>query len=377
MRQLLDVLRGGDDAANGAASRASPTSTAWSPASAPPASTWSSAAPARRPRSPGRSACPATASSRRRSPTSPATRRRPRRRSPSRSTRAPSGSWSTTPARRAGTAAGGRAGSTSAWQERVAALRRDARRGAGRRRGGFDVVAELPCWPTVTVARSVIVDDQPLMRHGAAHDPRRPRDRTVVGEAGDGDEASPRCGRSARRRADGRADARARRARGDRRAIVASVPESRVLVLTTFDHDEYLDGALRAGAAGFLLKNATPEDLVAPSERVAAGDGGARPGGGRAGHGPLRAAAPVPTVPRGGRPPHRAGEGRAAAAVPRADQRRDRRRSSAWARRRRRPTSRRSSPSSASATASRGDRRLRVRLHRCPARRRFLNFALT
>ena len=46
----------------------------------------------------------------------------------------------------------------------------------------------------------------------------------------------------------------------------------RVLVLTTFDHDEYLYGALRAGAAGFLLKNSTPEELVRAVQRVAAGE---------------------------------------------------------------------------------------------------------
>ena len=55
--------------------------------------------------------------------------------------------------------------------------------------------------------------------------------------------------------------------------LAASQPAARVLVLTTFDHDEYVDGALRAGAAGFLLKNATPEALVAAVETVAAGDG--------------------------------------------------------------------------------------------------------
>ena len=46
-----------------------------------------------------------------------------------------------------------------------------------------------------------------------------------------------------------------------------------VLVLTTFDLDEYVDGALRAGAAGFLLKTAEPEALVDAVRRVAAGDG--------------------------------------------------------------------------------------------------------
>jgi len=46
-----------------------------------------------------------------------------------------------------------------------------------------------------------------------------------------------------------------------------------VLILTTFDLDEYVFGALRAGAAGFLLKSAEPADLIAAVRHVASGDG--------------------------------------------------------------------------------------------------------
>ncbi|MFD4603047.1 response regulator [Streptomyces sp. NPDC058464] len=56
------------------------------------------------------------------------------------------------------------------------------------------------------------------------------------------------------------------------RRIVASGGRSRVLVLTTFDRDEYAHSALRAGASGFLLKDARPEELLAGIRAVAAGD---------------------------------------------------------------------------------------------------------
>ena len=56
------------------------------------------------------------------------------------------------------------------------------------------------------------------------------------------------------------------------RRIVAEHPATRVLVLTTFDLDEYAFGALQAGASGFLLKNAEPAELVRAVRAVAAGD---------------------------------------------------------------------------------------------------------
>lgn len=61
------------------------------------------------------------------------------------------------------------------------------------------------------------------------------------------------------------------------RRLVGSAREdsdlaTRVLILTTFERDEYIFAALRAGASGFLLKNAPPEDLIAAVRVVAAGD---------------------------------------------------------------------------------------------------------
>jgi DNA-binding NarL/FixJ family response regulator len=54
--------------------------------------------------------------------------------------------------------------------------------------------------------------------------------------------------------------------------ICAQTPNTRVLILTTFDLDEYVYGALRAGASGFLLKDATAADLITALRVVAAGD---------------------------------------------------------------------------------------------------------
>ena len=56
------------------------------------------------------------------------------------------------------------------------------------------------------------------------------------------------------------------------RELAGSVPETRVLILTTFEQDDYVFGALRAGASGFLLKRTRPEDLIAAVHTVAAGD---------------------------------------------------------------------------------------------------------
>jgi DNA-binding NarL/FixJ family response regulator len=54
--------------------------------------------------------------------------------------------------------------------------------------------------------------------------------------------------------------------------LLAAVPEAKVVILTTFEEDEYILGALRAGASGFLLKRTSPEDLTAAIHTVAAGE---------------------------------------------------------------------------------------------------------
>jgi DNA-binding NarL/FixJ family response regulator len=56
------------------------------------------------------------------------------------------------------------------------------------------------------------------------------------------------------------------------RELVRTTPGSRVLILTTFEQDDYVFGALRAGASGFMLKRARPEELIAAVHTIAAGD---------------------------------------------------------------------------------------------------------
>ena len=56
------------------------------------------------------------------------------------------------------------------------------------------------------------------------------------------------------------------------REILARSPEVKVVILTTFEQDDYIFGALRAGASGFLLKRTKPEELIAAIHTIAAGD---------------------------------------------------------------------------------------------------------
>jgi DNA-binding NarL/FixJ family response regulator len=122
--------------------------------------------------------------------------------------------------------------------------------------------------------RLVVVDDQPLLRTGFRMILAAERDMTVVGEAGDGVEAVREV---ARLQPDVvLMDIRMPNMDGveaTRRITAAAGPDGpRVLILTTFDLDEYVLNAIRAGASGFLLKDVPPEELAAAIRIVASGD---------------------------------------------------------------------------------------------------------
>ncbi|MCE7012098.1 response regulator transcription factor [Kibdelosporangium philippinense] len=118
----------------------------------------------------------------------------------------------------------------------------------------------------------LLVDDQHLLRHSLAIIINAAPDMTVVGEAADGTEALTL----------------ARQLRPDvvlmdirmpgqdgivtTRQISEELSDTRVLVLTMFELDEYVYGALRAGASGFLLKDTNPDDLLTMVRRTHAGE---------------------------------------------------------------------------------------------------------
>ena len=123
----------------------------------------------------------------------------------------------------------------------------------------------------------VVADDQMLLRAGLAGIVNTAHDMTVVGQAGDGNAAVETT----------------RRTHPDivlmdirmpvmdgieaTRQIVDST-NAKVVILTTFDLDQYVYEALRSGASGFLVKDTPPADLLAAIRTVAAGDALLSPG---------------------------------------------------------------------------------------------------
>ena len=119
----------------------------------------------------------------------------------------------------------------------------------------------------------LIVDDQALVRTGFRMILEAEEDMEVIGEASDGREA---VDETRRLQPDVvLMDVRMPELDGieaTRRLLASDAVASKVVMLTTFDMDEYVYEALRAGASGFLLKDTPPEQLVAGIHAVASGD---------------------------------------------------------------------------------------------------------
>jgi DNA-binding NarL/FixJ family response regulator len=118
----------------------------------------------------------------------------------------------------------------------------------------------------------VVADDQAIVRAGFRLLIDSEPDLTVVGEAGNGAEAVAVTSETAPDVV--LMDIRMPVLDGIEatRRITATGPPPRVLILTTFDLDEYVFGALRAGASGFLLKERPPEELLSAIRVIAAGE---------------------------------------------------------------------------------------------------------
>ncbi|MGH2989260.1 MAG: response regulator [Solirubrobacterales bacterium] len=122
------------------------------------------------------------------------------------------------------------------------------------------------------MTRVLIADDDDLMRFGLVELLSGDSSTEIVGEASTGREAVERT-----RRLDPDVvvmDVRMPDLDGidATRELARAAPRARVLILTTFEQDDYIFGALRAGASGFLLKRTRPEELIAAVHTIAAGD---------------------------------------------------------------------------------------------------------
>ena len=181
--------------------------------------------------------------------------------------------------------------------------------------------------------RVLVADDQSMVRAGFRMLLSGEEDIEVVAEASNGIEAVEKAARFAPTVV--LMDIRMPELDGleATRRILAADPEARVLVLTTFDLDEYVYEALRAGASGFVLKDDPPEQLLAAVRTVASGEALLSPAiTKRVIREFTRMARPSP--PEGARRPERARARRLAADRPGSVERRRSARSSSSARRR-------------------------------------------
>jgi DNA-binding NarL/FixJ family response regulator len=122
------------------------------------------------------------------------------------------------------------------------------------------------------LTRVLIADDDDLMRAGLVELLTADPDIEIAGQASTGREAVERTCRLAPEVV--LMDVRMPDLDGiaATRELARAAPGAKVLILTTFEQDDYIFGALRAGASGFLLKRTRPEELIAAVHAIAAGD---------------------------------------------------------------------------------------------------------
>ena len=113
-----------------------------------------------------------------------------------------------------------------------------------------------------TMIRVLLVDDQHLVRHGLRFIINAQQDMKVVGEAGSGPEAVRLAAELAPHVVFMDVQMEGGNGLEATQALLEVLPECKVVILTTFDQEDYVYQGIRAGAVGYLLKDAAPEELI-------------------------------------------------------------------------------------------------------------------
>ena len=117
-----------------------------------------------------------------------------------------------------------------------------------------------------------LVDDQVLFLHGIAQIISSQPDMDVIWQANDGEEALTQCAATPADVVLMDVQMPVRDGISATAEIASTLPETKVIILTTFDDEDYVVAGLRAGASGFVLKDAEPEELLSALRTVYRGD---------------------------------------------------------------------------------------------------------
>ena len=117
-----------------------------------------------------------------------------------------------------------------------------------------------------------LVDDQVLFLHGIAQIISSQPDMDVIWQANDGEDALTQCAATPADVVLMDVQMPVRDGISATAEIASTLPETKVIILTTFDDEDYVVAGLRAGASGFVLKDAEPEELLSALRTVYRGD---------------------------------------------------------------------------------------------------------